>query len=248
MKKVSRFFMLILFGAAAVLFAAAYKENKPYVKERKENLKLQDLVLEQKSTHGEPEEEKKIDFDILKRINPDICGWLYISGTNINYPILIGKTDEEYLKRNFKGEYSSLGSVFTFSDMEKDFSDAHICIFAHNMKKPQMFGELKRYREREFSKEHGQLYLYTPGKTEKYQLFSVFECEKGDEIFQHKMKQGSQEFYKLVKDIHEKNMLISRREGENIGIVEKLITLSTCSEFERTKNRWTVHFAKIEEN
>lgn len=36
MKKVSRFFMLILFGAAAVLFAAAYKENKPYVKERKE--------------------------------------------------------------------------------------------------------------------------------------------------------------------------------------------------------------------
>ena len=45
----------------------------------------------------------RIDFTSLQRLNPDIIGWLYIAALEINYPILLGKDNEEYL--NIKEHY-----------------------------------------------------------------------------------------------------------------------------------------------
>lgn len=246
MKSICKSGIVFLCLAAAVFFVAAHKENQPYIQMEKENRQLQDLVIQQtgkeeiKNFYG-----KEIDFEALRQINPDICGWIYIPGTAINYPVLIGENDEEYLKKNFKGEYSSLGSVFAFSDTIKDFSDAHNCLFAHNMKKPQMFGELKKYKSPQFAKEHSELYLYTPKGTERYLVFSAVECKKQDGIFAHKMKLGSIEFEQLLTNLIYRSMWGGELGGLN-GQLDKVLTLSTCSEYDRTNKRMTVHFAKIE--
>ena len=34
------------------------------------------------------EEEGEIDFDYLWTVNPDICAWITLPGTNIDYPVL----------------------------------------------------------------------------------------------------------------------------------------------------------------
>ena len=239
MNKVSKFFMLVLCLATVRYMVLEYQENRSYVEAKKECIELQNLVIEDEA------EEAQIDFESLRKINPDICAWISIPGTNVDYPVLIGKDDEEYLEKDFRGEYDKLGSVFSFSDTRRDFCDAHICIFAHNMKRPQMFGELKKYRTSEFAHDHKTLYFYTPGKTEKYYLFSVVECEKTDGLFRHQMNSESEEFYKLVRDIRSRNELSDIGEEGEIKNIEKLITLSTCSEYERTRKRMTVHFAKM---
>ena len=246
MKSICKSGIVFLCLAAAAFFAAAHKENRPYVQTEKENRQLQDLVIEQ--TGKEETEnscEKEIDFEALRQINPDICGWISIPGTAINYPVLIGESDEEYLKKDFKGEYSRLGSVFAFSDTAKDFSDVHNCFFAHNMKKPQMFGELKKYKNPQFAKEHSELYLYTPEGEERYLAFSAFECKKQDEIFAHKMERGSVEFEQLLANLIYRSMWGGEPEGLD-GQWGKVLTLSTCSEYDRTNKRMTVHFVKIE--
>lgn len=48
----------------------------------------------------------KIDFGKLKELNPDVCAWIKVPGTNIDYPILqsFEKNDDYYLK------YTSLPS------------------------------------------------------------------------------------------------------------------------------------------
>ena len=38
-----------------------------------------------------------IDFDALKKINPDVVSWITIPGTNIDYPLLQGKDNNQYL-------------------------------------------------------------------------------------------------------------------------------------------------------
>lgn len=245
MKSIYKSGIVFLCLAAAVFFAAAHKENQPYIHMEKENRQLQDLVIEQKGEETESSREKEIDFKVLQQINPDIYGWLFIPGTAINYPVLIGESDEEYLKKNFKGEASSLGSVFAFSDTTKDFSDVHNCFFAHNMKKPQMFGELKKYKNPQFAKEHSELYLYTPKGEERYLVFSAFECKKQDEIFAHKMERGSVEFEQFLVNLAYRNMWGGELERMH-GQWEKVLTLSTCSEYDRTNKRMTVHFVKIE--
>ena len=41
-----------------------------------------------------------IDWDALLAQNPDTVGWIYMPGTSIDYPIVQGETDEEYLKKD----------------------------------------------------------------------------------------------------------------------------------------------------
>ena len=39
----------------------------------------------------------QVDFDHLKAQNPDVVGWLYCEGTPINYPVMQGRTNDDYL-------------------------------------------------------------------------------------------------------------------------------------------------------
>ena len=67
----------------------SYKEAKDtYEKIKKDNVK---------KTNG----DRTIDFDKLRAKNPDIVGWVYAKGTGIDYPIVQGKDNEEYLHMDY---------------------------------------------------------------------------------------------------------------------------------------------------
>lgn len=232
-------FVGLICAFLSVLCFMRAEKDKKFIDSTKRELK----ILNGYVTMAEKENNpllRTINFDILQSMNPDICGWIYIPGTNIDQPVLIGENDETYLKKNYKGEYNEIGSVFAFADTSKDFSDAHICIFAHNMKKPLMFGELKKYRNLTFAKEHKTMYFYTPEQSREYDLFSVYECEKNDQTFRHDMLEDSEEFENLKKYISG---------CDNTGNVEEakadqIVTLACCSENDRIRKRMTVHFKK----
>lgn len=218
MKKVLNILAIGLIAVGVVCLCFALKEQEPYRKSKEEQHILQNIVVSNEEGAKAPS-ERKIDFHALKQINEDIVAWIYIPGTNIDYPVLIGENDAEYLNKNYKGEKSPLGAIFAFADTARDFTDSHICIFGHNMRTAQMFGELKRYKERTFAESHQKLYCYTPLGVKEYKLFDVYECEKTDEIFEHK---GSQ-----------------TAGGQTI-------TLACCSDYNRTVNRMTVHFVEAD--
>ena len=44
--------------------------------------------------------------------NPDVVGWVTIDGTNIDYPFVQGKDNQEYLNKNVLGESAVSGAVF----------------------------------------------------------------------------------------------------------------------------------------
>lgn len=233
------YFMIIavLLMCAAMFSYKARKEFQPYKISGDQRLKLKTQVVE--FTQESPF-DRKIDFEKLKMENPDICGWIYVPDTQIDDPVLIGKTDSEYLYKNFLGEKSTLGSIFGFSDTAKDFSDAHICLFGHNMSSRQMFGELKRYRKEQFVKEHREIYLYTPDSVKQYLVCSVYDCEKTDYTFQHKMQYGSEEFVNLREQIQENN-IIEEIENSDWSCSTQILTLASCSDYRETSNRFTVN-------
>lgn len=239
---------LLIAGGIVLLFAL--KANMPYIRAKSEQRALKRAVVTQKAKQKSPM-DRKIDFRTLKKLNPDMEAWIYIPGTQIDYPVLIGKTDAQYLKRNFRGEKSALGAIFGFADTSRDFSDAHICLFGHNMRSAQMFGELKNYKEKQFAGKHRKLYFYTPEGVAEYRLFSVYECNKNDLTFRHKMPKSSDDFLELLDWITEKNTVAfeKRIQVENIAQKEEdqVLTLSCCSDYRRTVNRVTVHFWKTKQ-
>lgn len=41
-----------------------------------------------------------VNWDALREQNEDIVGWVYMPGTSIDYPIVQGENDEEYLQKD----------------------------------------------------------------------------------------------------------------------------------------------------
>lgn len=106
MRKLYKAGAILLFVMAAAYIAAAYKEVRPYRESKETHTKLQNLVVDMQEPQSPA--KRSIDFTVLQGINPDIAAWIYIPGTAIDYPVLIGKTDGEYLKKDYQKSYSPL--------------------------------------------------------------------------------------------------------------------------------------------
>src|SRR3712207_1882877 len=63
-----------------------------------------------------------ISFAELQKINSDVCGWITISDTNIDYPIVQGKTNMEYINKAVDGSFSLSGSIFLDYRNKRDFN------------------------------------------------------------------------------------------------------------------------------
>jgi len=106
--------------------------------------------------------EGDIDFDELRKTNPDIVGWLYYEGTKIDYPIVQGQDNEKYLHTMFDGTYSGFGTLFVDAITEDAFNQFNTIVYGHHMLNGSMFGDLKKLKEPDYCKEHPQFELITP--------------------------------------------------------------------------------------
>ena len=118
-----------------------------------------------------PENATLADFDVdweaLRAINPDVVGWIYMPGTDINYPIAHRAGDDEYyLYHNFNGASSAqfgaeYGSIMLSGVNTADFSDDVNIVYGHNMNNGTMFAPLSNMKEDWFNT-YRNVYLLTP--------------------------------------------------------------------------------------
>ena len=68
--------------------------------------------------------EKDIDFAALQEENSDVYAWIYVPGTNVDYPVLQHPTDDAYyLEHNMDGSKGLPGCIYSESVNTKDFTD-----------------------------------------------------------------------------------------------------------------------------
>ena len=122
----------------------------------------------------------EVDWDALRAINPDVVGWIYMPGTDINYPIAWREGDDDYyLTHNFNGVQSAefgaeYGSIMLSGVNASDYSDTVNIIYGHNMANGSMFGRLsKMWRDADDWNSHRLVYLLTPQGNYLLQTYSV---------------------------------------------------------------------------
>ena len=86
-------------------------------------------------------------FEELRAINPDVCAWITMDNTEIDYPILQGDDDLTYINTDVYGNFALAGSIFLDVRNTPDFSDAYSLIYGHHMANSKMFGDLDLYKE-----------------------------------------------------------------------------------------------------
>lgn len=233
-------FLLLLLGLKELLL---------FLNTEKDYMILKDQVVTNQVDNKEEIDvsdpfHRYIDFEVLNKINEEIAGWIYIPGTKVDYPVLIGDTQQEYLKKDFENKTNDLGSIFAFQDVELN-QDFHVCLYGHNMISGQMFGGLKLYREEKYAKSHEKAYLYTKERTKELEILSVFLCENTDEIFE--IGEKTWEYSKaedIVKNL-KKRSFINFEITENK--TEQIITLVTCYGKAGGTKRLVLNFGLIRE-
>lgn len=164
-------------------------------------------------------------FAALRAQNPDIVAWLTVDNTHIDYPVVRGEDNYEYLSRDATGAYAASGSIFLDSECAPDFSEPYEVIFGHHMQYGKMFGDLDKFCDQGFFDQNRTASLMLPGRTLSLETVAVISADAYDgAIFGTPAQAGSMQ--RIVDRIGE--LAVHRRLGE-YSASDQLIALSTCS-------------------
>ena len=190
--------------------------------------------------NSEDEEKYKIDFEELKKKNPDTVAWLKVENTNIKFPVVQAKDNSYYLTHNFNKEYNTAGWIFADYKNKLDTTDKNIVIYGHNMRDNSMFGSLKDVIKEEWynNEENKYITFITENDYQVYQVFSVYQIEKEDYYIQTKFKDD--EFSKFVDTIKQRSKKDFAVEVSN---EDTILTLSTCAN--NNKYRVVLHSVRV---
>ncbi len=239
---------LILCVSVAVFVFALYQlvqiGQSYYMTERE----YDDLKRRVVSTEAEERSDTEmssffVDFERLKKENPDCIAWIHFPGLEISYPIMQGEDNEYYLEHDFSGERVAAASIFMDSMNREDFSDENTFIYGHNMKDDSMFGLLDQYEEEEFCRENPGFYIYTPDKTMYYSIFSCYRADIEEQEDSFILSFASAEDYEEYRKVVLERSLYET--GVSLQRGQKMVTLMTCNR-SGYRYRFLVHAVQTE--
>lgn len=173
------------------------------------------------------------DFWALYEKNPQICGWVEIPGTGIDYPVVQGKDNDYYLNHTFTNSYSTAGAPFL--DYRNNFTEAGMSansiIYAHNLNSGRMFHNLINYKNVSYYKEHPVVSYDTVYAEHDYKILGMFfvnaDMTQADSFPYHMFieKKSDAEFYQLINQAMQRSFFTT---GVDVNPNDKLLMLSTC--------------------
>lgn len=162
------------------------------------------------------------NFVKAKNNNTNVIGWIKISGTLIDYPIMHSKDDSYYLTHNSSEKEDKNGAIFMESS-QNGWSSINM-IHGHNLKSGKMFGQLVKYKEEDFCKEHRYIEIARDDKVLKYKVFSVFIADGSNEEFPIQFTD-----YVKYKEYYVQLLERSMFKLDTSVNVNDIILLNTCS-------------------
>ncbi|MCC8045518.1 MAG: class B sortase [Clostridiales bacterium] len=219
------FFSLVLLVLGVYAVYALWDNHQVYA----EAENVQTALLKIKPVVDE-EGDGGASFEELLAINEDVCGWITLDNTEVDYPILQGENILSYINTDVYGNFALAGSIFLDPANTTDFQDAYCLIYGHHMDEHKMFGDLDLYEDEEFFNENTTGTLILPDRSYRLEIFACLQVVSSeDAVFDPEQWQtdpaGLLEFARdNALYLHEET-IAALREDEN----PQILGLSTCS-------------------
>ena len=166
-----------------------------------------------------------VDFNGLKRTNPDVVGWLKVNGTNINYPFVQSSDNDYYLTHSFNKSYNGAGWVF-LDYRNNGTNNKNTIIYAHGRSDKTMFGTLKNVLNNGWLNNTNNYVIKISTETENslWQIFSVYRIPTTSDYLQTNFNDETeyQNFLDMIK------VRSSHNFDTNVASTDNILTLSTC--------------------
>ena len=177
-----------------------------------------------------------MDLEALRKVNPDVVGWILIPDTEINYPLMQGTDNDYYLKHTWDEKPYAVGSIFLEYLCSADFTDFNTIIYGHNMNDGSMFAGLRKYREQKYWAEHPYIYIRSDYGVYRYEIFSSYLAKVDSNTYGLQFS-GQQSRKNFLHNLLVQSVIETGIEPET---TDRILTLSTCSGTGYT-TRWVLH-------
>ena len=173
-----------------------------------------------------------------KKINSDVRGWIAIPNTNINYPVVVGPTNNYYVNKDIYKQNSRNGVIWADSDTKFGTGNQiskNTVIYGHNWTNysanPQigresdvMFAQVTAFHHLDFAKKTPYFYYSTEDEEMVWQVFAAFYTE---ESFNYLVSDGSSEYMRnLISEAKKRSL---HNYDIDVNENDKIVTLSTCT-------------------
>lgn len=222
-------------------------ESSQWAKIKEESRKKPQQTDEEKFVlhRTEPTETPDIlpEYENLYNKNKKLIGWVKIADTNIDYPVMQTVDNEYYLDHDFGQNYDKNGCIFMDKDCNVIDRSTNLIIYGHHMKSGAMFGQLDKYTDESFFKEHQTFQFDTIYEKGIYQVVYVFKAQvlAEDEI--------AFKYYQFIdvnseEEFNSNMAAMAAMSIYDTGVTppygSELVTLSTCDRSQGAEGRFVV--------
>lgn len=178
--------------------------------------------------------KKNLDWDELQQQNKDIYAWIYVPGTEVDYPVLQHESDNEYyLNHNLDGSEGYPGCIYTEDYNSKDFTDIHTVMNGHNISigenKGTMFSSLHNFEDDSFFAEDHYIFIYTKEQVLVYHIFAAYEY-KAIHLLDNFDYTNEYVYEDYLQHIYKTNDRVANvRQDIRVTTEDRILTLSTCT-------------------
>ena len=174
----------------------------------------------------------QLDFEYLMDINPDIYAWLYVPGTNVDYPVAQSTRDRDdsfYLSHNIYREYQFSGTIYSEVKNALDFSDPVTLLYGHNMLDGSMFATLHYFSDEDFFNKHTTIFVQTKEKMYTYLIYAAYVYDDRHILNSFDFSDEEVLLDYFDSTLHPRTYSGFVRENVKLDKDSKILTLSTCT-------------------
>mgnify|MGYP000274774429 CR=1 FL=1 len=229
--------LLIIIGIGLIVAAAAIFINAQigYKQASDSYQKIEKQYVSDKDASGVP----IIDFDALAQTNPEIVGWIYVPGTNIN---------SKYLNTLFDGTANASGAIFLDSDdTAPGMVDQQTTIYGHHMNDGSMFNVISDTTDRATFDSIEYVYYITRDATYKLRPLATKVVEDTYAKARTTNFEGDDGLKNYLSEMLDGASAVASDATDRAASATKVVTLVTCRSLSLSNTRAVMVLTPVEE-
>ena len=167
--------------AGAGLYAGYALWDNHQIYSAAESTQLEMLRYKPKIVVNDEGEVEPPSFEELLEINPDVCAWITMDNTAIDYPVLQGENNLTYINTNVYREFALSGSIFLDTRCTRSFKGNYNLLYGHHMDNHAMFGDVALYKDEAFFRENQTGMLLLPDSVHPLATLACIVTEASDD-------------------------------------------------------------------
>ncbi|WNF37397.1 class B sortase [Bacillaceae bacterium IKA-2] len=239
------FSIVILFSLLKIgeSFYESYQNKRMYTSLQNTFIMAPTPEIIKETTDSNDRHVKRIGekFLPLVEINDETVGWVTLSNSSIDYPIVQTSDNEFYLDHSFERNKSKSGSIFMDFRNDQDLFNRHSILYGHHMRDGSMFSDLLKYQDENHFIENQYITLQTLNEDTKWEIFSAYVT---DTDFYYIITDfgTDDEYVEFLQEIQSKSTYESEM---TLTEKDRILTLSTCA-YDFDDARFVVHARRIQ--